>query len=168
MQKLNHIGFPGEALCRLALWRPPHANDTLNRHDDVSVFRIVLKGVVHMRTAGVFWAAGCRLALAALLAAGTNYALPISGCAEPTSIADEKTAQLLLRLISFDTSNPPGNTRALAEFLKTQFAPLGAEVEIITAPNGAATHFIARLHGDGSKKPVLLAAHADVVPVEPE
>ena len=120
-----------------------------------------------MRITEVFGAAGCRLALGALLAAGANFALPASACAQASPIADEKTAQLLLRLISFDTSNPPGNTRALAEFLQTQFAPLGAKVEIITAPNGAATHFIARLRGDGSKKPVLLAAHADVVPVEP-
>lgn len=80
----------------------------------------------------------------------------------------DRTVALLKKLISFDTSNGPGDTRALAEYLKSQFAPLGAEVDIFVAPNGKAAHFIARLRGDGSRKPVLLAAHADVVPVERE
>ncbi|MBR0799103.1 M20/M25/M40 family metallo-hydrolase [Bradyrhizobium jicamae] len=80
----------------------------------------------------------------------------------------DKTVALLQKLISFDTSNAPGDTRALAEYLKSLFAPLGAEVDIFVAPNGKAAHFVARLRGDGSKKPVLLAAHADVVPVERE
>ncbi|WP_338700039.1 M20/M25/M40 family metallo-hydrolase [Bradyrhizobium sp. 26S5] len=80
----------------------------------------------------------------------------------------ERTVALLKKLISFDTSNGPGDTRALAEYLKSQFTPLGAEVDIFVAPNGKAAHFVARLRGDGSRKPVLLAAHADVVPVERE
>lgn len=101
------------------------------------------------------------LALAAVLScAGTGRALAQS--------PGDRTVALLKKLISFDTSNGPGDTRALAEYLKSQFAPLGAEVDIFVAPNGKAAHFIARLRGDGSRKPVLLAAHADVVPVERE
>ncbi|WGD49365.1 M20/M25/M40 family metallo-hydrolase [Bradyrhizobium sp. CB1650] len=104
------------------------------------------------------------LALAAnLLCAGTGLA--IAEQTRPPGQGD-KTIALLKTLITFDTSNAPGDTRALAEYLKSQFEPLGAEVDIIVAPNGKAAHFIARLRGDGSKKPVLLAAHADVVPVE--
>lgn len=90
-----------------------------------------------------------------------------AGCARAESPGD-RTVALLKKLISFDTSNDPGDTRALAEYLKSQFAPLGAEVDIFVAPNGKAAHFVARLRGDGSRKPVLLAAHADVVPVERE
>ena len=39
---------------------------------------------------------------------------------------------------------------------------------IVQTPDSTKAHFIARLKGDGSKKPVLLAAHADVVGVERE
>jgi acetylornithine deacetylase/succinyl-diaminopimelate desuccinylase-like protein len=77
-----------------------------------------------------------------------------------------KTVELLKQLIRIDTTNAPGDTTRLAQFLKAQFEPLGAQVDIVVAPNGKAAHFIARLKGDGSKQPVLLAAHADVVPVE--
>ncbi|KWV58362.1 hypothetical protein AS156_34795 [Bradyrhizobium macuxiense] len=106
------------------------------------------------------------LLAAGLLTAGTGYASAES--ATPSLSPGDRTVALLKKLIAFDTSNAPGDTRALAEYLKSQFAPLGAEVDIFVAPNGKAAHFIARLRGDGSKKPVLLAAHADVVPVERE
>jgi acetylornithine deacetylase/succinyl-diaminopimelate desuccinylase-like protein len=77
-------------------------------------------------------------------------------------------AQLLVELIRIDTSNPPGNEGRIAAFLKTKFAPLGFEIDIIDTPQPGKSHFIARLRGNGKKKPVLIAAHADVVGVERE
>jgi len=76
------------------------------------------------------------------------------------------TAQLLSELIRVNTSNPPGHEGELAELLATKFRALGFQIDIIPAPEPGKAHFIARLRGDGSKKPVLLAAHADVVGVE--
>lgn len=109
---------------------------------------------------------GSKKGLAALaIAASICWAGTGSAIAEEQG---DRTVALLKKLIAFDTSNGPGDTRALADYLKSQFAPLGAEVDIFVAPNGKAAHFIARLRGDGSRKPVLLAAHADVVPVERE
>lgn len=77
-------------------------------------------------------------------------------------------AKLLIDLIRIDTSNPPGNEQKLAEFLAPTFRGAGFEVDIIETPQKGKAHFIARLRGDGSKKPVLIAAHADVVGVERE
>ncbi|MFZ0911061.1 MAG: M20/M25/M40 family metallo-hydrolase [Candidatus Acidiferrales bacterium] len=84
----------------------------------------------------------------------------------PAQSKDNPTAQLLTELIRVDTSNPPGNEEKLADLLAAKFRPLGVEVEIIQTPEPGKAHFIARLKGDGSKKPVLIAAHADVVGVE--
>jgi acetylornithine deacetylase/succinyl-diaminopimelate desuccinylase-like protein len=78
------------------------------------------------------------------------------------------TAELLGEVIRVDTSNPPGNEGELARLLETKFAPLGFEIDIVQTPQDGKAHFIARLRGDGSKRPVLLAAHADVVGVEPD
>lgn len=103
---------------------------------------------------------------------GISLTLPGPAVAQPTmpvtapNAEGARTVALLQQLIRFDTSNPTGDTAALAAFLRTQFEPLGVQTDVIVAPNGKAVHFIARLKGDGSKKPVLLAAHADVVPVE--
>jgi acetylornithine deacetylase/succinyl-diaminopimelate desuccinylase-like protein len=77
-----------------------------------------------------------------------------------------RTAALLSEVIQIDTSNPPGNERKLDELLVSKFRPLGVDVEIVATPDPAKGHFIARLKGDGSHKPILLAAHADVVGVE--
>ena len=78
------------------------------------------------------------------------------------------TADLLSELIRIDTSNPPGNENKIAEFLASRLRPLGFEIQIVPTPAPGKAHFIARLKGDGTKKPVLIAAHADVVGVERE
>jgi len=80
----------------------------------------------------------------------------------------EPTAALLTELIRVNTSNPPGNEAGIAMLLAPRFKALGFEVDIVRTPDSAKAHFIARLRGDGSKRPVLLAAHADVVGVERE
>src|SRR2546430_1225869 len=84
----------------------------------------------------------------------------------PGQKSEYPTADLLSQLIRIDTSNPPGNESKVAEFLATRLRPLGFDVHIVPTPEPGKAHFIARLKGDGSKKPVLLAAHADVVGVE--
>ena len=78
------------------------------------------------------------------------------------------TAALLQELIRVDTSNPPGNEEQIANLLSPKFKALGFEITIIPTPQAGKAHFIARLRGDGSKKPLLIAAHADVVGVERE
>jgi acetylornithine deacetylase/succinyl-diaminopimelate desuccinylase-like protein len=93
-------------------------------------------------------------------------ALILAGClhgAEPPEVA-----KLLAEVIRIDTSNPPGNEGKVAEFLKSRFAPLGFEIDIVPGVQPGRNSFIARLRGDGSKRPVLIAAHEDVVGVERE
>src|SRR5512132_75739 len=85
----------------------------------------------------------------------------------PAQSADS-TASLLSDLIRAKTSNPPGNERRIAELLAPRFKALGFEVKIIPTPDSSKAIIVARLKGDGSKRPVLLAAHADVVGVERE
>ena len=80
--------------------------------------------------------------------------------------AASPTAELLLELIRVDTSNPPGNENKLDQLLAAKLRPLGFEIQIFPTPVAGKTHMIARLKGDGSARPVLLASHADVVGVE--
>jgi acetylornithine deacetylase/succinyl-diaminopimelate desuccinylase-like protein len=102
------------------------------------------------------------IAVALLFAGGAGGAI----AAEPDSVPE--VARLLADVIRIDTSNPPGNEGKLAEFLKNRFAGLGFEIDIVPTPQAGKAHFIARLRGDGSKRPILLAAHEDVVGVERE
>jgi acetylornithine deacetylase/succinyl-diaminopimelate desuccinylase-like protein len=78
----------------------------------------------------------------------------------------DPTAELLREMIRIDTSNPPGREGLIAQALAAKFKPLGFEIDIIPTPEAGKAHFIARLRGNGVRRPVLLAAHADVVGVE--
>ncbi len=80
----------------------------------------------------------------------------------------EETVGHLSRLIRIDTSNPPGNETPAALYLKQVFEREGfAEMQLLeSAPRRG--NLVVRLRGDGSRRPLLLTAHLDVVPAEPE
>src|SRR5881394_1354811 len=80
----------------------------------------------------------------------------------------DPTASLLVDLIRVNTSNPPGRTQGLVDVLAPKLRALGFEVDVIQTPDSGKVHLIARLRGSGKKRPVLLAAHGDVVGVERE
>lgn len=96
------------------------------------------------------------------------FSLTVSARALSAEGNEHPTADLLSELIRIDTSNPPGNEDRIAEFLSSRLRPLGFEIGIVPTPASGKSHFVARLKGDGTKKPILIAAHADVVGVERE
>ena len=95
-----------------------------------------------------------------------NVALAAVAVASAAVAAETPTATLLQELIRIDTSNPPGNEGKLDDMLAAKLRPLGFQIDIIPTPVAGKTVMFARLKGDGSAKPVLIAAHADVVGVE--
>src|SRR5690349_9748307 len=102
--------------------------------------------------------------VAALLCAAVLGAAP-TAAQTPSS---DPTAALLQELIRANSSNPPGNERRVAEVLLQAFRAHGIDAKIIPTPDSTKGVFIARIKGDGSKRPVLIAAHEDVVGVERE
>jgi len=101
------------------------------------------------------------LLLLALVSVAAGAAV---GAQDPSS----PTARLLTELIRLDTSNPPGQEGKIAELLAPRFRDLGFQVDIVPTPEPGKSHLFARLKGDGSRRPILLAAHSDVVGVEKE
>ncbi len=73
----------------------------------------------------------------------------------------------LQRLVQIDTTNPPGNESKAATFLKMILDREGIPSEIVEKVRGRG-NLIARLKGNGKKKPLLLMGHTDVVGVERE
>jgi acetylornithine deacetylase/succinyl-diaminopimelate desuccinylase-like protein len=82
--------------------------------------------------------------------------------------ANGPSAVLPTELIRANTSNPAGNQRLIADVLAPKFRALGIETKIVPTTDSMRGVVVARVKGDGSKRPVLLAAHADVVGVERE
>jgi acetylornithine deacetylase/succinyl-diaminopimelate desuccinylase-like protein len=82
----------------------------------------------------------------------------------------DETAQRLSEYLQINTSNPPGNELAAAQWLKEVLAKDGIEGQILdTAELGSGrANFYARLRGNGKGKAIALVHHMDVVPASPQ
>ncbi len=70
-------------------------------------------------------------------------------------------------LIQIDTTNPPGNETKAVEYLKKVLEDEGIPTQTFSLdPNR--TNLVARLKGNGRKKPLLIMAHTDTVGVQRE
>jgi acetylornithine deacetylase/succinyl-diaminopimelate desuccinylase-like protein len=73
----------------------------------------------------------------------------------------------LVNLIRIDTTNPPGNETPACEYVRDELRKAGIEGEIFEAAPGRG-NFVCRIKGDGSKRPMAVASHLDVVMAERE
>jgi acetylornithine deacetylase/succinyl-diaminopimelate desuccinylase-like protein len=69
-------------------------------------------------------------------------------------------------LLRIDTTNPPGNERAAAEYLAGILVREGFAPRLVEPQPGRAS-LVARLAGAGERGPLLLQGHTDVVPADP-
>lgn len=74
---------------------------------------------------------------------------------------------LLVRYLQIDTTNPPGNEIAAARFFAEICQREGIEHRVFESAPGRGIIW-ARLSGDGSRRPLILLNHLDVVPHSPE
>jgi acetylornithine deacetylase/succinyl-diaminopimelate desuccinylase-like protein len=72
-------------------------------------------------------------------------------------------AELLSRLIRFDTSNPPGLEAPCVAWVVELLRDAGVEARVI-ARDERRPNLVARLPGSGAAQPLLLYGHLDVVP----
>ncbi len=79
--------------------------------------------------------------------------------------AQAEAAHFLQELVRIDTQDPPGNESKVAHYLQGVLQSEGIDSEILEPVAGRAS-IVARLKGDGTKRPLLLMGHEDVVPVD--
>jgi len=68
-------------------------------------------------------------------------------------------------LLRTDTSNPPGNETEVARYLQQVLQQEGIEAELF-ALDPTRANLVARHRGNGSKRPILVMGHTDVVGVQ--
>ena len=90
------------------------------------------------------------------------------------SLSKEKQAaysdlavKLATEYFQVDTTNPPGNEARAAAFFKKIFDAEGIENQVFTVKPGR-DNILARLHGSGAQRPIILLSHEDVVTSTPE
>jgi acetylornithine deacetylase/succinyl-diaminopimelate desuccinylase-like protein len=79
---------------------------------------------------------------------------------------EAETIQHFQALLKLDTSSPPGNETRAVEYLKQVFDKEGIPYQVF-AKDPSRANFVARLKGNGKKRPILIMGHTDVVTVDP-
>lgn len=77
----------------------------------------------------------------------------------------EESLQHLVELIKINTTNPPGNETLAANYLQAVLAAEGIESNLYSLDPDRA-NLVARIKGNGSKRPILIMGHTDVVGVQ--
>ena len=104
------------------------------------------------------------LLLSAALSAQQPTQIDVPGSPDWPRV-EEETLRHFQALVRFDTSDPPGNEKPAADYLQQVLEKEGIAVQTFALePNRP--NVVARLKGNGSKRPLLLMGHTDVVNVD--
>jgi acetylornithine deacetylase/succinyl-diaminopimelate desuccinylase-like protein len=78
---------------------------------------------------------------------------------------EEETLRHFQALVQLDTSNPPGNEQRAVTYLKQVLDKEGIASQVF-ALDPSRPNLVARLKGNGRKRPLLMMGHTDVVTVD--
>jgi acetylornithine deacetylase/succinyl-diaminopimelate desuccinylase-like protein len=81
--------------------------------------------------------------------------------------AKAETLRHFQAIVRMNTSNPPGNETTVVNYLKEVLDREGISYQVF-AREPSRANLVARLKGNGSKKPILILGHTDTVGVQPE
>ena len=106
------------------------------------------------------------LAQAALTLCATIVTFGVHAAESDMNAINAETLSRFQAMLQVDTSNPPGNETELVDQIAQVLLNEGIDVETFSRDPTRA-NLVARLPGNGSKRPLLLMAHLDVVTVDP-
>lgn len=89
-----------------------------------------------------------------------------SAGAQGNAAIEAETLQHFQALVRIDTSSPPGNETRAVEYLKQVFEKEGIPYQVF-AKDQSRANIVARIKGNGKKRPILILGHTDVVTVDP-
>src|SRR5215471_21381775 len=78
---------------------------------------------------------------------------------------EAETLKHFSAVVQMDTQNPPGNETKVVEYVKKVLEAEGIPA-IVAAKDPARANLIARLKGNGTKRPLLIMGHSDTVQVD--
>src|SRR6185369_12258615 len=80
---------------------------------------------------------------------------------------EQETMQHFQALLRLDTSSPPGNEIRAVDYLAQVLKREGIPYEVF-AKDPQRPNLVARIKGNGKKRPILVMGHTDVVTVDPK
>ena len=91
----------------------------------------------------------------------------LAGQSSANAAIEAETLQHFQALLRLDTSNPPGNEVVAVEYLKSVLEKEGIPTQVF-ARDPKRPNLVARIKGNGKKRPLLVMGHTDVVTVDPQ
>src|SRR5262245_45331139 len=79
---------------------------------------------------------------------------------------EEETMRHYQALLRLDTMTPPGNEKPAADYLQQILEKEGIPTKVFSL-EAKRPNVVARVKGNGKKRPLLIMAHTDVVNVDP-
>ena len=95
----------------------------------------------------------------------TLASIPLAAQDPDFGAAADEAVVLLQSMIRINSSSPPGNETEVCQFIRDVLAAEGIDSKIYELEPGRG-NLVARIRGNGSKRPILLMGHIDVVGVE--
>lgn len=95
------------------------------------------------------------------------FALLVLAVALRAETLADRTQRYFVDLLKLNTSNAPGNETLVAKYIQAELGKEGIAAELLGG-DPQRLNVVARLASGGPKRPLLLMAHSDVVPVEPK
>jgi acetylornithine deacetylase/succinyl-diaminopimelate desuccinylase-like protein len=97
-----------------------------------------------------------------------GLALTAQGPGQPDwAKVDEETMRHFQAILRMDSTDPPGREKEVADYLQQVLQQEGIPVQVFSK-EAHRPNVVARLKGNGSKRPLLLMAHTDTVNVDPK
>ena len=106
------------------------------------------------------------LTLIALAVAGW-VSIPVAQTPWNAAAIEQETMQHFQALLRLDTSSPPGNEIRAVDYLAQVLKREGIPYEVF-AKDPQRPNLVARIKGNGKKRPILVMGHTDVVTVDPK
>ncbi len=91
--------------------------------------------------------------------------IPASAQTPDWAQINKETLRHFQALVQIDSTNPPGNETRVADYVKKVLEAEGIPVTL-AAKDPARANVIARLKGNGAKRPLLIMGHSDTVKVD--
>ena len=107
-----------------------------------------------------------RLLLVTVIAVASVFDTGLGAQWNATAIETE-TMQHFQALLRLDTTSPPGNERRAVEYLEQVLRREGIAYQVF-AKDPQRPNLVARIRGNGKKRPILVMGHTDVVSVDPQ
>jgi acetylornithine deacetylase/succinyl-diaminopimelate desuccinylase-like protein len=103
----------------------------------------------------------------AVLAIAATGVTPRAQSTTDWKAIEAETLRHFRALVQIDTSNPPGNETRAVDYLRNVLEKEGISAQIFSRDPGRA-NLVARIKGNGRKRPILVMGHTDVVTIDPK